>query len=204
MVVIIFAALAAGCGGTTTSSVVSGEVRQKTVPRSGKTSQSCDATHTVACSVGTCCGAGESCTLAVRPLDGTSFCAACPADFPASCSQTTCCKSASACIVNGVLSTIGTCGCPTGQAACGDVCCPKGASCVSGVCRACPDSAPTLCGTECRSGACDPGPTGCSPSTGCGNGWLSSCDNLCYPTSAACGAAGPPKGCYSGSCRQCP
>lgn len=202
--VLILAVVAAACGGSGTSTIVAGEVRQKTIARTGSTSQACDATHAVACAYGTCCGAPESCVIAVSPVNGGSFCAACPADFPAACTQTNCCKTAGACVVNGTLSNIGTCACPTGQVACGDVCCPKGAGCVSGVCRSCPDSAPTLCGIECRSGPCDSGPGGCSPPTGCGTGWLSSCDNLCYRSSGDCQAAASSKGCTSVSCRQCP
>jgi hypothetical protein len=62
------------------------------------------------------------------------------------------------------------------------------------------------CGVE--GGASTPSATsgtgGCYPPTGCGYGWLNDCDNLCYETAEDCATAGPPQGCYSGTCRQCP
>jgi len=67
--------------------------------------------------------------------------------------------------------------CPTGQAACGgDVCCPKGQSCLDPVkhlCGVCPPSRPIKCGKQCctRAGGCCDSKKGlcCQPGEKCGS-----------------------------------
>ncbi len=54
-------------------------------------------------------------------------------------------------------------------------------------------STSTGCGTQ----------MGCCPATGCGRGYLLSCDGRCYTTRADADAAARAQRCYSYSSRQC-